>query len=300
MTSNWIIVAGDARVANLVAAARGIGGEVVALVVGGRDVASQVAGQVDRAIWLGDPGDAPVESMAGPVADAVKDARPNVVLAATRDAERVLLGAIAASLPACLITMPRDFTVDGDSITIRHAMLGGVAEETVKVTGTVVVAMDGGGSLPAGEGVVEEAVVAVPQTLTVLATDPPDKAQVDLGRAKRIVAVGRGLRSQEDLKLIEQLASSLDAEVACSRPIAEALGWLSADRYIGVTGQHVSPELYVAVGLSGQLQHVVGARGANTVVVINNDPNAPYFAEADYGIVGDLYDVVPALTSALG
>lgn len=99
--------------------------------------------------------------------------------------------------------------------------------------------------------------------------------------------------------MVEELAKALDAEIACSRPLAEGLGWLSRDRYIGVTGQHVHPDLYVAVGISGQLQHVVGCRDAGTVVVVNCDAKAPYFGECDYGIVGDLAQVVPALTAAL-
>lgn len=300
MTNTWIIVADDARIANLVSTARAIGGELTAAVIGSRELAQEVAAGVDRAVWLGDTGEAPAESLAVQATRLVEQARPDVVLGAARDAERVLLGAIAAGLKAPLLTMPREITVADGVVTVSHAIFGGIAEETVAVHGTVAVMLDGGGSLPAGQGVVEEAVAVVPATMKVLATSAADTAQVDLGRAKRIVSVGRGLRSQEDLSLIEQLATALGAEVACSRPIAEALGWLSTDRYIGVTGQHVAPQLYVAVGISGQLQHVVGSRAAGTVVVVNSDENAPYFAEADYGIVGNLYDVVPALIAALG
>jgi electron transfer flavoprotein alpha subunit len=124
-------------------------------------------------------------------------------------------------------------------------------------------------------------------------------APADLTRAARIVAVGGGLRAAEDLALIEALAAALDAEVGCTRPVAEGLGWLPRDRYIGVSGAHVAPELYVAVGISGQLQHMAGCRDAGTVVAINTDPQAPIMAQADYAVVGDLYAVVPALTRAL-
>jgi electron transfer flavoprotein alpha subunit len=302
MTSNWIVVAGDARVANLVATAQQIGGAVGALVVGSEELAQHVAGAgVDRTIWLGDPGAAPLEAFAQPVAEVIAGELPTVVLGAARDPERVLLGAVAARLPAPLFVMPKQITAATDHLEIRTPAFGGIADDTVRVEGPAVAMLDGGGLVQGtGQGSVERLVAAGVADARVTRTVPPTRAQVDLGRAERIVAVGRGLRAQEDLALIQQLADALDAEVACSRPLAEGLEWLNADRYIGVTGQHVAPKLYVAVGISGQLQHVVGARGARHVVVINNDENAPYFSEADYGIVGNLYDVVPALVSALG
>ena len=114
-----------------------------------------------------------------------------------------------------------------------------------------------------------------------------------------MVGIGRGLKTKDDLALIDSLAGAADAEIACSRPLAEGLDWLGRDRYIGCSGWNLSPEVYFAIGISGQLQHMVGVRGAKTIVAINSDPNAPVFAEADYGLVGDLYQLVPAITEAL-
>lgn len=119
------------------------------------------------------------------------------------------------------------------------------------------------------------------------------------GTATRVVAVGRGLRASEDLGLITDLAAALDAELGGTRPLAEGLNWLSRDRYIGISGQQIAPELYLAIGISGQLQHLAGARGSGTIVAINSDEHAPIAAEADYLLVGDLYQVVPELISAL-
>ena len=121
---------------------------------------------------------------------------------------------------------------------------------------------------------------------------------VDLSQAGRIVAVGRGIKSQENLKIIEQLARALGAEVAASRPICDA-GWLPMDRQIGSSGQTVAPKLYLALGISGAIQHLVGMKGARTIVAINKDADAPIFEVADYGIVGDLFEVVPALLAEL-
>jgi electron transfer flavoprotein alpha subunit len=121
---------------------------------------------------------------------------------------------------------------------------------------------------------------------------------VDLSQAERIVAVGRGIKDQEHIALAEQLAQALGAELAASRPICDA-GWLPMARQIGSSGQTVAPKLYIAVGISGAIQHVVGMKGARTIVAINKDAEAPIFEIADYGIAGDLFEVLPALTKAL-
>ena len=124
------------------------------------------------------------------------------------------------------------------------------------------------------------------------------KQAVDLGQAERIVAVGRGIKSQEHLPLAEKLAKALRAEVAASRPICDN-GWLPMDRQIGSSGQTVAPKLYVALGISGAIQHLVGMKGSRTIVAVNKDPDAPIFEVADYGIVGDLFEIAPALITAL-
>jgi len=124
------------------------------------------------------------------------------------------------------------------------------------------------------------------------------KQAVDLSQAERIVAVGRGIKGQEHVKLVEQLARALGAELAASRPICDA-GWLPMDRQIGSSGQTVAPKLYVALGISGAIQHLVGMKGSRTIVAINKDADAPIFEVADYGIVGDLFDVVPAMIAEL-
>ena len=121
------------------------------------------------------------------------------------------------------------------------------------------------------------------------------KQAVDLSKADVIVAVGRGIKSQENLALVERLTEALGADLAASRPICDA-GWLPIDRQIGSSGQTVAPKLYIALGISGAIQHLVGMKNSSTIVAVNKDPEAPIFDIADYGIVGDLFEVVPVLT----
>ncbi len=121
---------------------------------------------------------------------------------------------------------------------------------------------------------------------------------VDLGQAERIVAVGRGIKAQEHVSLAARLASAMRAELAASRPICDS-GWLPMDRQVGSSGQTVAPKLYVALGISGAIQHLVGMKGARTIVAVNKDAEAPIFEVADYGIVGDLFEIVPALIAEL-
>jgi electron transfer flavoprotein alpha subunit len=288
MTNTWIITAGP-QIGALVQAGRSLGGTLTIVAVGDRTYPD-----ADSVVSVPVPEGVPVEALAPVVADAVAAQAGDVVLVPNRPAERVLAGAVAARLGAPVLTQPIDFGFGAVAV----ARYGGIVTETVKASGPVVVVMAGGsavedapasgtqvsgGQLPAK--VVAESIAAV--------------ADVNLAAAKRIVSVGRGFKSAEDLRLARDLAAALGAEVACSRPLAEGLGWLPKETYVGVSGQTVRPEVYVAVGVSGQLQHMAGAKDAKTIVAVNADENAPIFAHADYGIVGDLYTVLPALTAAV-
>ena len=150
-------------------------------------------------------------------------------------------------------------------------------------------------SAGASQGTVEQFSVNIPPSRTQ-PDEPFREAQraVDLTAANIIVSVGRGIKEKENLPLVEDLAKVLNAELAASRPICDN-GWLPMERQVGSSGQTVAPKVYIAVGISGAIQHLVGMKGSKTIVAINKDQDAPIFEVADYGIVGDLFEVVPAI-----
>jgi len=140
--------------------------------------------------------------------------------------------------------------------------------------------------------------LAEPKT-QVLETKDKTPKELRIEEADIIVSVGRGLRKKEDLVLIESLAKALGGVVGCSRSVAADLKWLPEEHWVGLSGHKVKPKLYIAIGISGQVQHIAGIRDAKTIIAINNDPNAPIFKACDYGIVGDLYEIVPKLIEIL-
>jgi electron transfer flavoprotein alpha subunit len=154
---------------------------------------------------------------------------------------------------------------------------------------------------PSGKAPVQA--VAVSLSAAQIRTKPLDlfkeaKSAVDLTQAPLIVAIGRGIKAPENIPQAEALAKAIGGEIAASRPICDE-GWLPMERQIGSSGQTVAPKLYLALGISGAIQHVVGMKGARTIVAINKDQNAPIFEIADYGIVGDIFEIMPALAEAL-
>jgi electron transfer flavoprotein alpha subunit len=154
---------------------------------------------------------------------------------------------------------------------------------------------------PSGKAPVNK--VSVTLNAEQIRTKPLDlfkeaKSAVDLTQAPLIVAIGRGIKAPENIPQAQALAKAIGGEIAASRPICDE-GWLPMERQIGSSGQTVAPKLYLALGISGAIQHVVGMKGARTIVAINKDANAPIFEIADYGVVGDIFEIMPALTEAL-
>ena len=138
-----------------------------------------------------------------------------------------------------------------------------------------------------------------PPSTRLVESKPKTAKGVKLTDAAIIVSFGRGVRKKEDMAMVEQLAKAIGGVVSCSRPIAEDLHWLPVEQYVGLSGQKVNPKLYLALGISGQIQHLTGIRNSRIIVAVNNDPKAPIFEFSDYNIVADLYQMIPALVDAV-
>ena len=229
-----------------------------------------------------------------------------VVLAHTYQA-RDFVPALAARLNAPLVTDVTTIAGTADAPTfIRPMFQGKLAAEVKPLCGgvsfvTFQIGAYRADQLERGSSASQVSAAAVTvdaASIRQVPEAPFQEAQraVDLSQAPRIVAVGRGIKSKEQLPVAEALARALGAELAASRPICDS-GWLPMERQIGSSGQTVAPKLYVALGISGAIQHLVGMKGSRTIVAINKDADAPIFEVADYGIVGDLFEVVPAMVA---
>lgn len=195
-------------------------------------------------------------------------------------------------------------TVDGDHLVATRPVYAGKALQKVRLTGSPAVLSVRPNTVPLAESPKAGAVESIPvpefeTRVTVTEVKAPADAALDVAEATVVVAGGRGLKKPENFKLIEDLAAAFgDAAVGASRAVVDA-GWRDHSTQVGQTGKTVSPNLYVAVGISGAIQHLAGMRTAKTIVAINKDADAPIFKVADYGIVGDLFEVVPRLTDEI-
>ena len=216
---------------------------------------------------------------------------------------------LAAALGKTFVTDCVGFRVDDGEVVFTRQIFQGKINTDVRVTGAsqVLASFQAGAyradKVEAGESPAAISSLEVNMSDVKIRTQADPKFQeakqaVDLSQAPLIVAVGRGIKNQENIEIVKKLAQALGAEIAASRPICDN-EWLPMDRQIGSSGQTVAPKLYLAVGISGAIQHVVGMKNSQTIVAINKDAEAPIFDIADYGIVGDLFEIVPALTAEI-
>ena len=297
--------------ADLVRVARSIPGDprVHALVLPGApaDAGDRLAAAGAHAITLV-TGEASTEPhvLAKTLRAVLEQTKPTLFLSASTKRGREVLGRLAGEMDLAAITGATSVKIADDGIRIDRETLSGTAVAVEKIVrrpalvgiqpGTT--APTASAASPAERVTLAAPSVAPPTTRADLKSKP--SGGVELEKSDRVVTVGRGLKKKEDVPLIEALAKALKADVGCTRPLAAEVGWFTDDHWIGLTGHRVHPKVYVAVGVSGAVQHLVGMRSSKIVVAINSDASAPIFAQADYGVVGDLYQIVPALTKALG
>ena len=299
-----------------VAAAQALAGAealTIAVVGGSVQAAAQevAAAGVGDLVLLEDPAlelytpDGYVLALAG----LIESTAPRYVVLAHTYQTRDFAPMLAARLRKPLITDVTGVTGEGAAATfIRPMFQGKLAAEVRPAEGSPVFVTFQIGAFRADavrkgaapSSVTKAAVTIERSAIRQTAEAPFQEARqaVDLSQAARIVAVGRGIKSQENLPVAEKLAKALDAELAASRPICDS-GWLPMERQIGSSGQTVAPKLYLALGISGAIQHLVGMKGSRTIVAVNKDADAPIFEVADYGIVGDLFEIAPAIVAEL-
>lgn len=248
----------------------------------------------------------PLEDYVGVIADVARQKNPDIFLISATPRGKEMAARIAARLGVGLGSECTSLRLDENkSLVMERLMFGGAAIQTVVCLTRPQMAtipprtFEPAVPLDNREGEIIELPAPPAGKARVLERKPRVYESVNITEAKVVVAIGRGVEKQEDIGLIQELANAAGGELGCTRPIAEELHWLPENRYLGISGQKIKPDLYIGVGVSGQIQHISGIRDAKVICAINKDDNAPIFEAADYGIVGDLYTVVPQLTREL-
>jgi len=311
----WVFSEKWDLLAELAAGARELAGEpgsVTIVVIGPRSAAEKAAAW-GKVLWLGEvTGQRRVDDYVPTLVGMLEEAKPQLMLIGATRRGRAIAGRIAARFDTAALTDVQEFLTDEDGLPVRHMIFGGGAVRVERALREPVIATLGPGIFQAvqqpagaGGGIVEQAAPIEPAFVEpklraqLRERKPRPPVTANLGAARRVVCAGRGLAKQEDLSIVEALARALNAEVACTRPLAEGLDWLPRERYIGISGAIIRPELYLGVGVSGQAQHVIGMSESRVVVAVNKDANAPICQQADYIVNEDLYVFLPALIAAL-
>lgn len=300
----YMVGSGPEQFTELSGAARAAGGKTSAIYVGDGDAGPAAFGAgAEKLLHIAAKPGQIFENYAATIARAVKNGGEGALVLLVADKRgRAMAAKLGVALDACVVN---DVTSMNEG-RFERMVYGGLAQGVEKPSTDFVVATIAPGAFEQARGAaatgetVEVEFVEPAAKITLRETLPREASSVNIGLARRLLGVGRGFAKKEDLALARAFADAINAELACSRPIAEGEHWMERERYIGVSGMMVKPEVYLAVGISGQIQHMVGVRDAKLIIAVNKDKNAPIFGAADYGLVGDLYKILPALTRAFG
>lgn len=286
------------------------GGRAIALILspGAKELAASISTAGAHTILAGDDavyGKATSEAIAREVARFVREREVGAVFLAATITGRELAALVAADLGVAAATDCTSVELDGDTIVAERPVYAGKAMQRVRAVAkpAVVSIRPNYGEAAAGAGAaevesVDAGITEADLRLVVESFEASSGRTVDLTEAEIIVSGGRGLKGPENFPMLEELAAQIGGVVGASRAVVDA-GWRPHSDQVGQTGKTVSPKLYVAVGISGAIQHLAGMSSSRTIVAINKDPNAPIFQVATYGIVGDLFEVIPALREEL-
>ncbi|WP_272522449.1 FAD-binding protein [Providencia sp. PROV202] len=308
LSTVWVLSDMTSRLPELIGGALTLGEHVNVIALDDAQTTQAFQLGANQVIQLsGKPDDRIIEDYADTVVNVIKQHGDTGLLLLPNTRRGKLLAArLGARLQAAVSNDAATVVIENNKPVIKHMVYGGLAFGSETLSSSFSIATVATGTFDAASsnaslsGTAQAAQWAEPKQ-SVVRTAVQQKAgnSVELDKARLVVSVGRGIGSQENIAIAKALADSIGAEIACSRPVAENEKWMEHERYVGISNLMIKPELYLAVGISGQIQHMVGANGAQTIVAINKDKNAPIFQFADYGIVGDLFKILPALTQQL-
>jgi electron transfer flavoprotein alpha subunit len=282
------------------------GGKLSALVLGERmdDFAQALKPHAHSILVVDSPvfKDFNAASYQAAVAEIIKDQKPRFTLIGHTSFGMDLCPSLGTFLGMPFSTDCIGIDTEGGQVTVTRQMYDGKLSATVRLReDTSYIVTLRSGTFPASTGgldgeviSLESPVEAEPEYRKFIEYIEPVVGDVDITRSDIVVAVGRGVKQKDNIAIVEEFAASLGGVVGCTRPVVDN-EWLPKDRQIGSSGKTIKPKLYIALGVSGAFQHVAGMKGADTIIAINKDPNAPIFIEADYGIVDDMFKVLPAL-----
>ncbi|MBP6123022.1 MULTISPECIES: FAD-binding protein [Providencia] len=308
LSTVWVFSDATSRLAELVGGALTLGEQVNVLALDeAQSTQAFQLGATQVFQLTGKPDDRIIEDYADTIVATIKQhGDAGLLLLPNTRRGKLLAARLGARLQSAVSNDAASLVIESGSVVVKHMVYGGLAfgDETLNTTFSIVTAttgtFDAAPSDTSRNGAAQTAQWLEPKQ-SVIRTSIQKKAgnSVELDKARLVVSVGRGIGSQENIAVAKELANAIGAEIACSRPVAENEKWMEHERYVGISNLMLKPELYLAVGISGQIQHMVGANGAQYIVAINKDKNAPIFQFADYGIVGDLFKILPELTRQL-
>lgn len=267
--------------------------------------AAEVAKWVDKVLLIKE--DSLEDSLSEPyqkiLSALIKERQPRLVLIGGSSFGMDLAPALAIEVGAPLCSDCIDIMIENENIHVKRALLNGKVEATYSFAPSVTIILTGRpGQFPVTPGEKQGSFEEIGSPLREEINykrfeafiEPPETREVDITKSSTLVSVGKGIKGSENIPLAEELAKALGGELACSRPVSDNK-WLPEARHVGLSGRIVKPKLYLALGISGAFQHVIGIKGAETVIAINKDPKAPIFAVSDYAVIDDIFKVVPAV-----
>ena len=279
----------------------------------GTDCAALTLGSVENAGQLGEYGASAVYNVAGVgafdsqvyttvIAEAAKEKGATVVVISHTSMGKALAGRLAVRLGAGMVSGANSVPTIGGGFEVKKSVFSGKAIAHYDIKSPIKLISLMGNALPPEKTGSEVAVtplsINVPASRVTVKEVKIAEGIVPLPEAELVVSAGRGMKGPENWGIVEDLATALNATTACSRPVADA-HWRPHHEHVGQTGVAIRPNLYIAIGISGAIQHLAGVNNSRVIVVINKDPEAPFFKAADYGVVGDAFDIVPRLTEAV-